>query len=152
VPSAVAERNSLRPFAPPFVAKLEVAGLRRAGVRHWAGGIWFAVNDSREERNRPTRHEFLHEDDAAPPSLGRAVPDIKPQVDLFKIAMERKRNSENPGLEKEKPDHADIGNGAERIDLQAVRKERREQLRLDRVIQHDKVPPFRGQKNLAHAV
>ena len=75
------------------------------------------------------------------------MPNVEAQVYFLEIAVKRKGNSENAGPKKKKSDHADIGDRVKRIEFQAARDQSLEQLRINGVIEHHEVPPFRGEKN-----
>ncbi len=55
------------------------------------------------ESQSPGAAQVLYEDDTAAPSIEDTVPDIKPQVHLFEIAVKGKSHSENACPKKRKP-------------------------------------------------
>src|SRR5437879_4070536 len=75
-------------------------------VFHWQREIVFAVKRACDERDGPARNEFANEDNAASPGVGRFLADVETQIQFFKIAMERDRESEQTRVEEKEANDA----------------------------------------------
>ena len=80
-------------------------------MRHGQRDVIFVVECPRNKGDRSSRDDFLDEDDAAAPTIGRLTPDIKPQINLFKIPVKRNRNPPDASVAEQEPDQADMGSG-----------------------------------------
>src|SRR5437667_3593521 len=115
-------------------------------VFHRHGEIIFAVAGARDERDRAAGDKLADENYTAPPGVGRFSPHVETQIHFFEIAVQRDGKSEETRVEKEKSDHTEKGLIVFVVDLCTKRNQRREQARIDDVIQHRKVTPVCREK------
>src|SRR5215831_14532663 len=94
------------------------------------------------------RHHFTDKHNAATPRVGGFLADIETQIHFFKIAVERDRQTEQTRVEKEETDHADKRFAVFEIDLGAGRDKRRENARIDGVIEHGYITPVGSEERL----
>src|SRR5262249_21785463 len=115
-------------------------------VTHGKREVVLVVDRPGEPGDRPPRHHFLHEDDAATPAVLVPAPDIEAEVQLLEVAMSVNRHAANPGIEEAEPDDAHERAAVPAIELGSTRDERGEEGRIDLVVQHREVAPLRGQE------
>ncbi len=108
--------------------------------------ITLAIKRARHQRDGATRDKLPNENNSAPPAVSGFSTDIKAQVHFFEIPMQWNRQTEQSCIEKEKTDDADERLAVFVIDLSAGRDERRENARIDNVIEHGEITPARSEK------
>src|SRR4029077_9208023 len=101
---------------------------------------------ARDERDRAPRDKLADENHTAPPGIRRFSPYIETQIHFFKVAVQWDGDTEKTGVEKQKSDHAEKGLTIIEVDLCATRNQRREQARIDDIIQHGEVTPVSSEK------
>src|SRR5215218_442331 len=94
--------------------------------------IRLAVEDSRHYRNRSSRHQLAHECYSASPAIACLAPDIKAEIYLLEIPMQRNRQTKETGLEKQETDNADECAAFVEIEFSPARNAAREERRIDR--------------------
>src|SRR5438552_8985304 len=104
------------------------------------------VTCARDERDRAPRDKLADENHTAPPGIRRFSPYIETQIHFFKVAVQRDRDTEKTRVEKQKSDHAEKGFMIIEVNLCATRNQRREQARIDDIIQHGEVTPVSSEK------
>src|SRR5207237_5316974 len=114
------------------------------------GDIALPVKCTRNKSNCAARHKLADKNDPPPPGISRFSPHIKAQVHFLEIAMQRDRQTEKTGIEKQKSDNADERFAVFTIDLGTGWNERLNQSRIDNVIQHRQITPV-GAKIWFHA-
>ena len=116
-------------------------------MRHRQRDVGFVVKFARGEGDGRARNDFLDEDHAATPAVFRFAPDVHPQVHFFKVAMERNRDSKQPGLQKQEADHRDQNLSIPQIQFRSRGNKGRKRGRFDLAIEHRQMPPLCGQKH-----
>ena len=91
---------------------------------------------------RARRAHIAHEHDPSANFIGRFALHIESQIDLFKVAMARRRDTEQAALLKYKTHHAQIGTSVVQIEHRAPWHAGLENLGRDHIIQHQQVAPF----------
>ena len=136
--------------APPAIFDAQRAIDMLYVVLHGEGDIALPVKCTSNKSNCAARHKLADKNDPAPPGISRFSPHIKAQVHFLEIAMQRDRQTEKTGIEKQKSDNADERFAVFTIDLGTGGNERVNQSRIDDVIQHRQITPV-GAKKWFHA-
>ena len=114
---------------------------------HRHGKIVFVVTFSRNEGDGYSGNQLLDEDDSASPAIVCFSANIKSQIDFFKTAVKRDRDSANAHFLKEKPDQTYIRFSVPKIQLCTGWNKGCKRSRLNFVIKHCQVTPFGSQKD-----
>src|SRR4029453_18198886 len=139
------------PLESPSIGHLTYGRGALAGhgdaVTHRDGDVVLAVENPGRDGNGRPRHQLLDEDNGASPALARPPPDVEAQVHLLEVAMPGNSDSENPRVEKQKPDQADKCPPAPVVELCPGWDQWTYDRRIDLEVQHRQMAPLGSQED-----